>query len=120
MYWGLMTVEKELSCYGGFETAEKMEHINKAQKYGIEVKNIVLQSSDASLDAQVSLEQHIIKGKKALLDFEVKKDVDKLKRLKSEAKAGIDASLGKLREVDRKSYDTVVKAVMEWCMKFSS
>lgn len=120
MYWGLMTVEKELSCDGGFGTAEKMEHINKAQKYWIEVKKIVLQSSDASLDAQVSLEQHIIEGKKALLDFKVKKDVDKLKRLKLEAKAGIDASLGKLQEVDPKSHDMVIKAAMEWRQKFSS
>ena len=120
MYWGLMTVEKELSCYGAFETAEKIEHINKAQEYGIEVKEIALQSSDASLDAQVSLEQHIIKGRKALLGFKVNKDVDRMKRLKSEAKAGIDASLGKLQEVDPKSYDMVIKAANEWRQKFSS
>ena len=120
MYWGLMTVEKELSCYGKFEMAEKREHINKAQKYVIEVEKIALQSSDASLDAQVSLERHIIEGRKAMLDFEGGKNVDKLKRLKSEAKGGIEASLRKLQEVDPKSYDEVVKAAMEWHEKFSS
>lgn len=61
MYWGLMTVEKELSRYSGFETAEKTEHINQAQKYIVEVEKTV-PSSDASLRAQVSLELHIIKG----------------------------------------------------------
>lgn len=119
IYWGLMTVEKELSCYKGFETAEKMEHINKAQRYWIEVENIVSQSSDASLGAQVSLEGYIIEGKKALLDFKARKDVDKWKSSKSEAKDGIDTSLKKLYEVDRKSYDEVFKAAMEWRKKFS-
>ena len=119
MYWGLMTVEKELSCCR-CEMAEKMAHIDKAQEYSIEVAKIVSQSSDASLDAQLSLEQHIIKGKKALLDFRMKKDVNQLKISKSEAKGGIEASLGKLREVDPKSYNNVVDAAMEWHEKFSS
>lgn len=119
MYWGLMTVEKELSCYEGFETAEKTEHINQAHKYIVEVEKSV-PSSDASLRAQVSLELHIIIGRKASLDFEVNKDVNELKRLKSEAKGGIEASLGKLREVDPKSYGKVRKAAMEWHESFSS
>ena len=119
MYWGLMTVEKELSRYGGFETAEKTEHINQAQKYIVEVEKTV-PSSDASLRAQVSLELHIIKGIKAILDFEVNQDVNELKRLKAEAKRGIEASLGKLQEVDPKSYGKVCKAAMEWQEKFSS
>ena len=113
VYWGLMAVEKELSCYKGFDTAEKMEHINEAQRYGIEVENIVSQSSDASLGAQLSLEQYIIYGKKALLEFKVTKDVDKLKSSKAEARSGIDTSLEKLYEVDRKSCDEVFKAAME-------
>lgn len=119
MYWGLMTVEKELSCYEGFQRAEKTEHINQAQKYGVEVEKTV-KSSDASLRAQVSLELHIIKGRKASLDFEVNKDVNELQRLKSEAKDGIEVSLGKLQEVDPKSYGKVCKAAMKWHEKFSS
>ena len=119
VYWGLMTVKKELSCYKGFETVEKMVHINKAQRYCTEVENIVSQSYDASLDAQVSLERHIIEGKKALLDFKLVGDVDKLKRSKLEAKNGIDASLGKLQEVDPRSYDEVSEAAKVWRKKFS-
>ena len=120
IYWGLMAVEKELGCYKGLETAEKMEHINKAQRYCIEVEKIVSQSSDASFEAQVSLERYILKGRKAVLDFRVIEDVDKLKRLKSEAKSGIDASLRKLHEVDPKSYDEVSEAAMWWRENFSS
>ena len=114
-----MTVEKRLSCYKGFGTAKKMEHIREAQRYWIEVENIVSQSSDASLGAQVSLERYIIEGRKAILDFRVTKDVDKWKSSKSEAKGGIDAALEKLYEVDRKSYGKVLKAAMEWLEQFS-
>ena len=119
IYWGRMTVEKELSCYKGLETPKKMEHINKAQKYCIEVEKIVSQSSDASLDAQVSLERHIIEGRKAQLDFKVTKDVDKLNRSKSEARDGIGTSLEKLRKLDPKSYNRVSKAAMRWRRNFS-
>ena len=118
IYWGLMTVQKELGCHEGFGTAEKTEHINNALRYCIEVENIVSQSSDASLGAQVSLERHIIEGRKAILVFRVTKDVDQLKRAMSEVKSGIDISLGKLHEVDRKSYDKVYKAATEWREKF--
>ena len=120
IYWGLMAVEKEMGCYKGLETAEMMEHVNKAQGYCIEVEKILLQSSDASFDAQVSLERYIIKGRKAVLDSRVTEDVDKLKRSKSEAKSGIDASLGKLQEVDPKSYDEFFKTAMWWRENFSS
>ena len=120
IYWGLMAVEKELSCYKGFETADKIEHINKAQRYCIEVEKNVSQSSDASLGAQASLERYILKGRKAELDFRVTKDVDKLKRSQSEAVSGIDASLRKLQEVDPKSYDEFFKAAMVWRERFSS
>ena len=112
LYWGLMTVEKELSCSPRYDLAEKRRHINQAQKYIIEVEKLVRQFSDASLNAHASLERHIILGKKALLDPDVK--------LKSEAKAGIDASLGKLKEVDPKSYEKVVGAAMEWQKQLSS
>ena len=112
LYWGLMTVEKELSGSPRYDLAKKRGHINQAQKYIIEVEKIVQQSSDASLNAHVSLERHIILGRKALLDPDVK--------LKSEAKAGIDASLGKLKEVDPKSYEKVVGAAMEWHKQLSS
>ena len=112
LYWGLMTVEKELSGSPRYDLAKKRGHINQAQKYIIEVEKIVRQFSDASLNAQVSLERHIILGRKALLDPDVK--------LKSEAKAGIDASLGKLKEVDPKSYEKVVGAAMEWHKQLSS
>ena len=121
MYWGLMTVEKELSGSPRYDLAKKRGHINEAQKYVVEVEKIVRQSSDdASLNAQVSLEWYIILGRKALLEFDVKSDGDKLKRLKSEAKAGIDASLEKLKEVDPKSYEKVVDAAMEWRKKLLS
>lgn len=119
IYWGLMTVEKELSCFEGLDTVKKMGHINKARRYCTEVEEIVSQFCDASLAAQVSLERHIIEGKKALLDFKLIGDVDKLKRSKSEAKNGIDASLGKLREVDPRSYDEVSEAAKVWRKKFS-
>ena len=119
IYWGLMTGEKELSCYKGLDTVKKMGHINKAQRYCTEVEEIVSQSGDASLDAQVSLERHIIEGKKALLDFKQTGDVDKLKRSKSKAKDGIDASLGKLQVVDPRSYDEVSEAAKVWRKKFS-
>ena len=119
IYWGLMAVEKELSGYDGYETPEKLEHIKKAQRHCIEVGKIVSQSSDASLHAQVLLEQHFIEGRKAILDFKVTKDKDKLKRSMLEAKSGIDISLGKLHEIDRKSYDENFKPAMWWREKFS-
>ena len=120
IYWGLMAVEKELSGSPNFLAAKKREHINQAQQYLVEVRMIVRQSSNASLDAQVSLEQHIIDGRKAILDLSVRNDVEELKRSKSKAKAGIDASLRKLQEIDPKSYDNVVEAAKEWHEKFSS
>ena len=83
-YWGLMTVEKELSCYGKLETTAKIEHINNAQRYCVKAEKIVLQSCDASLCAQISLERHIIEGRKALLYFKVDKDMDKKNKLASE------------------------------------
>lgn len=119
IYWGLMAVEKEMSCFRGFEKAEKIEHINKAQRYHIEAEKIVSRSSDASLSAQVSLEQRIIEGIKALLNSDIGRDVDKLKKLKLEAINGIDASLKTLREVDMESYNKVSKAAIEWRKKFS-
>ena len=119
IYWGLMAVEKELSCYIRFPTSEKMTHISKARTYWIEVERIVSQSPNPSLEAQVTLERHIIQGRKAQLDFKMTKDVHKWKKLKSEAIAGIDASLGRLHEVDRKSYDKVSEAAKEWRIKFS-
>lgn len=120
IYWGLMAVEKELSCYKGIETTAKMEHIKEAQRYWIEVEIIVSQSSDASLSAQVSLERHMIEGRKAMLDFKVTNDVDKLTRSKLEARVGIDTSLEKLRKVDPKSYGEVFKGAMVWRENFSS
>ena len=119
IYRGLMAVEKELSCYEGFETAEKLEHINEAQRHWIEVEIMVSQSSNASLDAQAWLEHHIIEGRKAILDFKVTKDENKLKRSMSGAKSGIEKSLGKLHKIDRKSYDKVVEGAMGWRDKFS-
>ena len=120
MYWGLMTVEKELSGSARFDLAKKRGHINEAQKYIIEVQKIVGQSSDTSLNAQVSLDWYIILGRKALLDFDVRSDGEELKRLKSEAKAGIDASLEELKEVDPKSYEKVVDAAIEYRNKLLS
>ena len=121
MYWGLMAVEMELSCHPRLSTDVKIAHINKAQQYVIALEKIVIQSSsDASIIAQVSLQQHIIGGRKAVLDFEVQKDVDQLTRLKSEAMCGIDVSLATLREVDLKIYGKVFKDTMEWRDKFDS
>ena len=85
IHWGLMAVEKELSCCRRFEKAEKIEHINKAQTYGLEAEKTLSHSSDASLHAQISLEQHIIEGLKALLYYEIERDEDKLKRSKTKA-----------------------------------
>lgn len=120
IYWGLMAVEKELSCCKGFEKTKKLEHIKEAQRYGIEAEKMLPRSSDASLCAQLSLEQHIIEGLKALLDFEIEKDVGKLKRSKMKAVKGIDASFKTLQEVDMRSYDEVSKVAMEQRKKFSN
>ena len=116
--WALMTVEKDLSCYK-YETVERMRHIERAQGYGIKVEKEASQSCDVSLIAQVRLELYIIEGLKALLEFEGDKDADKLDRLKSKAKGGIVASLERLQEVDRRSYDKVSAAAVEWCKIFS-
>ena len=114
MYWGLITVKKELSGSPRYNLAKKRGHINEAQKYVVEVEKIVRQSSNnANLNAQVSLKWYIILGRKALLEFDIKSDRDKLKRLKSEAKAGINTSLEKLKEVDPKSYEKVIDATIE-------
>ena len=118
IHWGLMSVEKELSCFRGFEKAKKIEHIEEARRYSIEAEKMVSRSSDASLSAQVSLEQHIIEGLRALLDSETEKDVDKLKRSKLNAVNGIDASLRKLQEVDMESYNKVSELAMEQRKKF--
>ena len=91
IYWDLMNVEKDLSGSSKLVTA-KREHINQAQRYNVEVRKIAQQSSDEILDAQVSLEQHQIEGRKAILN----NDGEELERLKSRAKDGIDRSLRKL------------------------
>lgn len=120
IHWGLMAVEKELSCFRGFDKPKKLEHINKAQRHGIEAEKTVSRSSDASLSAQLSLEQYIIEGLKALLYSEIERDVDKSKKSKLKAMNGIDASLKKLREVDMESYNEVSKVAMEQRKKFSN
>lgn len=119
MYWDLMTVERDLSGSSRFRGAEKREHIRQAQDNLAEVKKIVQQLSDESLDAQVSLEQHKIKGRKATLDFEVNNDREELERLKLKATVGIDTSLRKLKEVDPKTHSEVFKSAMEWRKMFS-
>jgi hypothetical protein len=120
IHWGLMAAEKELSQCRGFEKVKKIEHINEAQRYGIEADKLVSRFSDASLRAQLSLEQHIIEGLKALLHFEIERDVENLKKSKWKAVNGIDASLEKLREVDVESHNEVFKLAMEQRKKFAN
>ncbi len=117
IYWGLMAVNEELSCLRGLGNVKKMEHINEAQRYSIEAKKTI-SPSDASLRAQVSLEQHIIEGIKASLSYGTESDMDKVKELKWKAINGLDASLEKLREVDKESHDQVYERAMRWRKTF--
>lgn len=119
IHWGLMAVEKELSCCRSFDKAKKIEHIKEAYRYSKEAEKMVSRS-DASLRAQVLLEQHIIEGLKALLYAEIGTDLDTLKKSKMNAMKGIDASLKELREVDMESYKEVSELAMEQRKKFSN
>lgn len=113
-----MAVEKTLSCYNHFDPTEKIEHIRKAQKYNTRVGNIVSRTSHASLRAQVSLEQQILEGRRAKLEFDRGRDVGKVTTRTLEAMKGIDTALLELQAVDPVTFKNVVKAALAWRDKF--
>ena len=114
IYWGLLLVEKDLSCQRGLDKTKKIEHVEKAQGYGIEVERIVLGSSNTSLRAQLSLEQQILKGRKATLSSDRVANSDALIREKSDAIDGIDKAMEDLRVVDPVSFKKASGAALKW------
>jgi len=119
IYWGLMVAEKELSCYKDFEVQEKIRHVEMAQRYGSEVAKLVSQSFDAGLRVQVTLEQYILMGRKAILQFRQGGDMDKARRLKLDAVNGIESALEELQVLDHARFEENVEAALDWQDKFN-
>ena len=115
IYWGLLLVEKGLSCQSGLDKMKKIEHVEQAQRYS---ERIILQSSDTSLRAQLSLEQQILKGRKATLISGSGTNGDVLARLRSEAVDGMDKAMEELRVVDPASFNKVCGAAFKWRTTF--
>ena len=114
IYWGLMTVEKRLSCDRNLDMNKRVERIEKAQVYIAKVETIVLRTSNNSLRAQASLEQNILKGREARLKTNMGIDVDESKRVMADALQGMDNELEKLKKIDRLSFDEVYPAAATW------
>ena len=113
MLWGFILVEKELSCYRDFDLPEKIRHLEKAERYMSELDEHVPRDPETGLRVHIKLEQEIIKGRKALLDFRGGADMDNVRQRNSEAVKGIERALKKLRKVDRDRFKKVEKYALE-------
>lgn len=106
-----MVVEKELGCYKEFSIPKRIEHIQRAQQYVDEVNKLVGGlATDTGAQVQMRLEQCILRGKKASLDFqEGRVNKDTADKEKKEAVDGIDDALKELQLKDRNRYNANVK-----------
>lgn len=112
--WGLMVVEKELSCWRHFDLPTRMGHINEAEAYCAKIMRTVSQCEDARDPVQVKIEYYILKGLKARLKFEQGADKDQFDIVKRDVVVGFDTALKQLKTMDEVRFKAVFKNNIEW------
>ncbi len=109
-----MVAEKELSCYKRFDVQEKLSHIKEAERYCEAAAKAEEQSPNASVRVHVKLEHYIIKGRRALLEFERGADTDKVCRLKQDAIKRLDQALEEMKVIDQLKFVQVLSSARAW------
>ena len=112
--WGLMVAEKELSCYKDFDIEKKLNHIKEAGRYCEAAAKAEEESPNASVRVHVKLEHYIIKGRRALLEFERGADTDKVCRLKRDVVMRINQALGEMEVIDPGKFNKVRRSAEAW------
>ena len=112
--WGLMVAEKELSCYRHFDIQGKLSHIKEAERYCEAAAKAEKQSPNASVRVHVELEHYIIKGRRALLEFERGEDTDEVCKLKQNAVNGLNQALKKMEVIDQDKFKKVLSSAGAW------
>lgn len=115
VYWGLMTVEKELSCYTSFDVEVKISYINEAERWRLKLAS---QPLDTGPRIHMELERYIIQGRKASLELRREPSSVEASRSKSDAIEGIDRTLEELKEKDPTRYDKNEKLARKWQARF--
>ena len=110
VYWGLMIVEKKLSCDRSI-TEVKLSHIKEAE---IWKSKILSQNLDTDTQNAVTLEEHIIRGRKARLELKLRPESVEARRAKDDAIREIDGILEELKEKNLNKYNDTVKYVQQW------
>ena len=114
-----MRVEMDLSCFGGHEVLpQKIQHVKNAEEYCVEVTRAVLRSRDASAQVHVTLEQYILKGRRALLEFRQGADMDGIGRLMKDVIKGMDGALKELENINQVRFNENVKCALHWRDRF--
>lgn len=114
-----MRVEMDLSCFGGNEVLpQKIQHVKDADEYCVEVAQAVLRSGDTSAKVHVTLEQYIIKGRRALLEFRQGADMDDTRKSMKDIIKGTDEALKELESTDQVKFNENVKCALHWRDRF--
>lgn len=112
--WGLMIAGKELSCCTDLGGQEKIMHIKEAERYSVEVADAVSRSSNVGARVQVTLEQYIFRGMRALLEFQEGANMDNVGGLKKDAVKGINGALKELKKIDPVKFNENAELASYW------
>ena len=111
VYWGLMIVEKELSCYTHSSVEEKIVHIKNAEGWS---DKIAAQQLDAGRHTHIELEKYIIRGRKASLELSKQPDSEEARNSKKAAIEGIERKLGELEVKDLPRFNKHEELARQW------
>ncbi|KAK4694509.1 hypothetical protein P7C71_g3093, partial [Lecanoromycetidae sp. Uapishka_2] len=115
IYFGLMIVEKELSCFKGSDLVQRIGHVSQAESYNFELsKQATFTVGDRH---QLRLEEQILMGIKARLQR--KHEGDDSRAQEKEAIRGIDIAMKELETGNNEMYRDYVKYMAFWRHKFS-
>lgn len=119
IHWGLMVAEKELSCCRSVQVTEQIKHVESAERYSIEAAKAASELPETGVLVQVTLEQYILQGRRAMLRFREGADMDEMDGLKKDAVRGIDRALEGLEGMmDRVRFDENVRLALYWRGRF--
>ena len=111
VYWGLMIAEKELSCHTPADVHGKIAHIEAAEGWSDKIASQQLKYSER---LSIELEQHIIRGRRAVLELRHRPGLEEIILLKNDAIAGIECKLEELEKVDLDRYHKHERLAREW------
>ena len=111
VYFGLMIVEKEISCRTSFGVEEKISHIKKAKDWG---SKLLVEDLETGRRIHVKLELYIIQGRQAVLELRQEPESEAAHRSKKDAIEGIDRMLDELKQKDRTRYEENEKLARKW------